>query len=263
MANTTWSTTDKTAGVTLSNTNHTATASAASNAIRTTDDQITGKFYWETTLTTASNSYAVGVAAAGAALATVYSAPAAAIIVYATGAIWRDGVSTGLSLGSLAAGGVVVCHALDATNGLYWARSGAAGNWNGSASANPATGVGGISTWGSGIPLYPAACFGVAAATTANFGDSAFTGTAPSGFTSGFTSGAAPVVNAVATQIGAEVWAAGEPALRVTQMGIEMWATVGHGDVQIVVSQIGLEVWRSVADAAPLSTGGPMISIIL
>jgi len=65
------------------------------------------------------------------------------------------------------------------------------------------------------------------------------------------------------TQIGAEVWAAGEPALRVTQMGIEMWATVGHGDVQIVVSQIGLEVWRSVADAAPLSTGGPMISIIL
>jgi len=63
------------------------------------------------------------------------------------------------------------------------------------------------------------------------------------------------------TQIGTEVWAAGEPALCVTQMGIEMWATVGHGDVQLVVSQIGLEVWASVGNV-PVARGGPMISLI-
>src|SRR6187455_1824221 len=51
MANTTWSTTDKTASLTLSGGNLTATASATLQGVRTADRQVTGKFYWEVLVT--------------------------------------------------------------------------------------------------------------------------------------------------------------------------------------------------------------------
>jgi hypothetical protein len=205
--NTTWSTTDKTASVALTNANLTATATGGSNAVRSTDKQITGKFYWETILTTASNFYGVGVAVGGAALPGMYSIPTGAIIVYTNGgAIWRDGINTALAIGSLSGGGALVCHALDATNGLYWVRSGAAGNWNGNAANNPVTGVGGISTFGSGFALYPAAVFGNTAATTANF-----------------TAGASAPNNVITTQAAAEVWGTTDPPLQVTQVAVEVW----------------------------------------
>ncbi len=230
MANTLWNTSDKTAGVTISGGGSlTATASGSANGVRAVDKQITGQFYWETTLTTANSSYGVGAALGSAALSTLYNTPTGAVIVYASGAIWVNNLTTGTSLGSLAAGGVVVCHALDLTNKLYWARSGAAGNWNNNAAANPATGVGGISIaaiQGGPFPLYPAAVFGAATATTANFGDTGFTGTPPSGFTSGFTSGATPPLTQVVTQIGAEVWTTGTPAMQMTQIGVEAWLSV-------------------------------------
>jgi hypothetical protein len=253
MANVTWSTTDKTAGVTLTGSNLIATASGASNAVRASDRQVTGKFYWETTLTTASSLYGVGCANAGATLASLYATPSNAIVVYTTGAIWRNNVNTGLTLGSLAAGGVVLCIALDLTSGLFWARSGAAGNWNGNASANPATGILGLSiaaVGGNGIPLYPAACFGVAAACTANFGDAAFTGAVPSGFTAGFTAGASIPLNAVVTQVSAEHWAAASPDAAVTQALVEHWGTVDTITTQAVVTQVVVEHWATAAAAA-------------
>ena len=50
MANTTWSTTDKTASVALTNGNLTATvASATLQGVRSVDRQTTGKWYWEYT----------------------------------------------------------------------------------------------------------------------------------------------------------------------------------------------------------------------
>jgi hypothetical protein len=125
----------------------------------------------------------------------------------------------------------VVCIALDAGARLIWFRVGAAGNWNGSAVNNPATGVGGvaITNLGVGIQIYPSVCFGVIGdQITANFGDSAFTGAVPAGFTSGFTAGVVSPSNELATQIAAEHWGVGDPALSVqlTQIAVEQWAQV-------------------------------------
>ncbi len=191
MPNTFWNPTDKTAGITLSNGNLTAASSASSNAVRAVDRQITGKFYWETIFTTVSTVYGFGAALGDAALSTMYTTPSNAVILYASGQIWVNGVNSGVTLGSVA--GVTACVALDVTNRLFWARSGAAGNWNNSASANPATGVGGVSLNSFNIlaTLFPVAVFGGGALNlTANFGDSAFVGAVPSGFTSGFPAGA-------------------------------------------------------------------------
>jgi len=264
MANTTWNPSDKTAGVTLTGSNLIATASGASNAVRATDRQVTGKFYWEVTLTTASASYGVGYANQSATLSSVYSIPTNAIIVYTSGSIWLNNVNTGITLGSLAAGGVVLCLAVDIANRLFWARIGAAGNWNANAAYSPATGYGGIDIsliGGIAVPIYPTACFGVAAACTANFGDTAFSGAVPSGFTSGFTAGATIATNALATQAAVEHWLTTDVPAQVTQVALEQWATVTGTGLQAVVTQVALEHWASVASVST-SVNGPMITMI-
>jgi hypothetical protein len=125
----------------------------------------------------------------------------------------------------------VVCAALDLDNQLVWFRIGAAGNWNGSASNNPVTGVGGVSIsrtgLGQGVDCYPW-LFLVSSATsaTANFGGSAFTGAVPSGFTSGWDDTVTALSNMVATQIAVEQWGVGTPAMQLTQIAIEEWASV-------------------------------------
>jgi len=242
MANTVWNASDKTAGVTLSNLNLTATSSAASNGVRAVDRQIAGKFYFETTLTTASTVYGIGLVNPAAVLSTMYTTPLNAVVLYASGTIWVNNATSGVTLGSMGAGGFVVCLAVDIGARLFWARVGAAGNWNANAGNNPATGVGGISLaaiCSTAIPLYPAAFFGVAAACTANFGDTAFTGVVPSGFTSGFTTGTPPL-SMISTQIALEEWGRGTPAMQVTQVAIEEWASVAT--VLPVTSTIGAMV---------------------
>jgi hypothetical protein len=185
MANTSWSGTDKTAGVTLSNLNLTTTASAASNGGRATDKQTTGKYYWEVTMTTGSIFYGTGCANASAALSTMYNTPNGAAIVFTSGQFWVNNVNTGIAIGG-SGGGATLCFALDLSGNLLWART-TSGNWNGNVANNPATGVGGtsVSAISSG-GLYPVACFGAAANCTANFGDTAFIGAVPAGFTAGF-----------------------------------------------------------------------------
>ena len=280
MANTSWSTTDKSANITLSGSNLTATSSSAGTAVRAADRQLTGKFYWEVKLNSSSTLYGAGCANLNAPLSTMYSFPVGAAIVYTTGLIFVNNVNTGITLGSLSAGNVILCLALDMTNALFWARSGAAGNWNANASANPATGTLGINIaalGGNAIPLYPAACFGAGNNCTANFGDTAFTGTPPSGFTSGFTAGASITTSAVVTQTAVEEWVAGVPAVQVTQVGVEewtqtvvpaqltqmaveQWAAVNTVNVQGVMTQIALEHWATVGAGA---LGGPMITTIM
>jgi hypothetical protein len=300
MANTTWSTTDKTASVTLSNLNLTATSSGGNQGVRAVDRQITGKFYWEVTMTTAATIHAAGCANGVAALGSVYATPLNAVIVYGTGSIWINNVNSGVSVGSFGAGGLVLCLAVDLGNRLFWAKNGAAGTWNGNAANNPATGIGGlnISTIaGGGLPLYPAAAFGGGVAVTANFGDTAFSGAVPAGFTSGFTSGASIPTNEVVTQVAVEQWqvpgspamqltqaaveqwqvpipavqltqialehwaAPPAPAVQLTQVALEQWATVNAANLQVVVTQVALEHWATVAQA--LGGGGPMISVII
>lgn len=187
MANTTFNPSDKAAVITLSGGNLIATATATSFAgVRAIDNQATGKFYWEVTwnATTGSNN-AIGVILGGLSLTVNYAtASTGACVLASTGSVWTNGTATSGLL--TAANGQVVCIAIDISAGLVWFRQDAGGNWNGSGAANPATGAGGKS-WPYVSPVYPffQADF-INEKVTANFGDSAFTGALPAGFTAGF-----------------------------------------------------------------------------
>lgn len=86
------------------------------------------------------------------------------------------------------ANGDVLEFALDANAKLFWYRK-AGGNWNGNASYDPATGVGGVSVSGLGTgKLYPAvqifADFGENGQITSRFASAQQSGSPPSGFSS-------------------------------------------------------------------------------
>jgi hypothetical protein len=170
--------------------------------VRAADRQLVGKFYWECTFNTvASVTTGVGVHVSSFAFGGGGYATGGAVgtcgVVQTGGNVYLDGTHAGLpSLGALSAGNVI-CIAVDCTARLIWFRLGAAGNWNASAPANPATGVGGISiiNFGVGIPLHPSAVFTTPSdSVTANFGDTAFVGAVPSGYTSGFPSPSSTVL---------------------------------------------------------------------
>jgi hypothetical protein len=300
MANTTWSTTDKTASVTLSGSNLIATATSTPAGVRGKDPKRAGKLYFEITGTIWANAATcVGVISAAPSLATLPTVILNNFFVVKNGNIWVNGaVAAGIpNIGALVNGSIVgIAVDLDARQGF--ARLCPSGNWNGSATANPATGVGGVDLsaagLGAGIDVYPVALFNTTSdAATGNFGGTAFSGTVPSGYTSGWDDTIAALSMVVPTQLGAEAWAstspnvnvtqigeeafvipnpdfqltqagsevwlAGTPALQLTQAGLEMWATVATTTVQMTLTQAGLEVWRTVADAPK---GGPMISMI-
>ena len=244
----TWSTTDKSAGLTLTGSNLIATAAVATgnDSGRGAHPKRIGKYYIEYTLGTVQSGCYVGFATAGTPL-SVGAALASSFTV---------GITTGNNIGYNAFGtqisglgfqspspatGLLVCAAIDLDAGLIWFRVGAAANWNASASNNPATGVGGVSLSGTGlgqgIDAYPFVLMGTAGnSVTANFGGSAFTGAVPAGFTSGWDDSVSIVTNMVASQALVEHWGSGTPAL---------WAT-----------QVLIEHWASVADAAPVVPGG-------
>ena len=250
MANTTWSTTDKGASITLTGSNLIATSSSA-GSVRAADRQASGKFYWEYTYNiTTANSSGAGVANAFPSMATTsMQTQVGACILVRLGLVYVDGVNvSGISFGTIA-NGTVVCVAVDCTARLIWFRLGAAGNWNASASANPATGAGGvtITNFGIGLPVYPAASMAANGdQTTANFGNSAFTGSAPSGFTAGFTAGASIPTNALATVAAAEQWINANADARMTSIFLEHWGPAGTSQPQAVATLVALEQWMTV-----------------
>lgn len=233
MANTTWNGSDKSANCTLTGSNLIATSAAAgTNWVRAVDKQVTGKFYWECTYNTnAATNTAAGAASPTVNLLNGFTAGNPSFGSFGIthiGTFYVDGAIAVSGFGTIA-NGTVVCFAVDCTSRLVWIRLGAAGNWNNAAANNPATGVGGvaITSLTNGIPLYPAAVLTASGEQiTANFGDSAFTGTVPSGFTSGFTAGASVPTNALATQIAAEHWLTTNSQAQVTQVALEHWASV-------------------------------------
>lgn len=250
MANTTWSATDQ-AGVTLSGTNNlTATTStAAATGVRTIDKQNAGKYYFEYTVTTWGSVLALGVGIATG-TAPFGAGTINACCAFNTGQVNYNGTNTGQNIGATANGGVI-CIALDLTNKLVWFRSGAAGNWNGNATYNPATGVGGISIASIAAGIIPVygfeECGSSVSVVTANFGDSAFSGAVPSGFTSGFTSGAVIPTNELLTQIGVEEWGVSTPSMQLTQIGVEEW---GAPNAQLQATQTALEHWARASSAS-------------
>jgi hypothetical protein len=201
VANTTWNPSDKTANCTLTGSNLTATATSNLGGVRSVASQTTGKYYWEVRLSSlGQTTTGYGIANASAPLSFAGATPNACFSTFSNGTIYLNGASTGIGLGANlpSSGSGILCFALDMTNKLYWARIGAAGNWNGSATNNPTTGVGGvnIASIASGA-IYAFWTFPQDGSpheqVIANFGDSTFTGTAPSGFTAGFPAAAPPV----------------------------------------------------------------------
>ena len=184
MANTTWNPSDL-INVTLSSLNLKATTSTASAGVRAVNSKNAGKYYFEITYTTVNtNTFTSGLSLSSASL----PAPAAGALTVSrsSGNISVNNVSSGSSLGIIAPGSVVGI-AVDITGKLAWLRIAPSGNWNGSGTANPATGTGGVNiTSISTGPLFPLFAGASADAATANFGDSAFSGAVPSGFTAGW-----------------------------------------------------------------------------
>jgi hypothetical protein len=265
MANTTWSTTDKSASITLSGGNLVATSTVVASGVRAVDLQRSGKYYFELTLTSGGNSQAIhGLANINAVLNTVGGTPTNAVGVLSnTGAIYLNGNSTGISFGARA-NGDVICIAADLDNGLVWFRIGAAGNWNANAAYAPG-GSGGISLASianSLIGLRPiyANASSANGSDTANFGDTAFTGSVPAGYTSGWPTSAL-ALNAVVTTAAIEQWADGNPAARLTSVAVEQWATPTGIGVQAWLSQVAIEQWAS-ASAAVVTATQPQVSVI-
>jgi hypothetical protein len=179
----TWNPFDKSTSASLTNNNLTANLGAAQGAVRGVRGRSSGKYYLEYTMIKwAGDAGGPGVALASASFSG--NATTAGIIAVAgsNGTIWVNG-SAGPSFGGTPADGDIVCMAIDFDAALIWFRQGVAGNWNGSGTANPATGVGGVSLAAlAGATLFPFFIDQSTDSITANFGGSAFTGTIPSGF---------------------------------------------------------------------------------
>lgn len=250
-ANTTWSTTDKNANWTLSGGNLIATSGTGQGGVRTTDRLSTGKYYFEITGTTWVSGGAIGVANGAAVLTSVASAPANACVMIQTGLVYLNGSASGMPTFGARSSGDVVCIALDHTSKQLWFRIGAAGNWNANASFAPG-GTGGISLASISLDSRLLPLYGLAAATgsglvfTANFGDSAFVGAVPSGYTSGFPQNTPPLY-AAATQVVSEQWINARADARLTQIFLEHWGPAGTSQPMAVLTQIAIEEWFSLA----------------
>ena len=188
MANTQWNVSDKSATVALSLLNLRATVSGGFGGARGVASNTAGKYYWEYVYTTIfTNNINPGIALSSGSL----TAPSAGVVYVSrsSGNIFVNGSSSGSSLGTIPASSVLGV-AVDFTAQQIWFRLAPAGNWNGSGTANPATPLGGVSISAvSSGPLFPYMTGNTSDVLTANFGDSAFTGAVPAGFTSGFSPG--------------------------------------------------------------------------
>jgi hypothetical protein len=175
--------------------------SSVQGAVRSTGALNSGKWYWEFHMTTWTSIYtSCGIATALAVLSTVATATqqTEAALLAQGGFATINGNSTSIGLGALTSG-VTIGVAVDINAGLIWFRVCPSGLWQGSSTANPATGVGGASFSGPSAGIYggfiaptqilPIFCPGAGGETcTANFGGSAFSGAVPAGFNSGIHS---------------------------------------------------------------------------
>ena len=168
--------------ITLSGGNLIATSTGA-GSVRGVSTLTTGKYYWECTMNVWSQANtSVGVANSTAILSNFVTTGFNSAMVYLSGAISVNSISSGQSLGARSSGDIIGI-AVDGTAHLIWFRVAPSGNWNGSGTADPATGTGGISISSLGSTVFPA--FGQTTSgqsATANFGATAFTGAVPSGF---------------------------------------------------------------------------------
>jgi hypothetical protein len=195
MAATTFNPSDKSPNVALSGGNLTGhndgSLGSSDSGVRSIAFKKSGKYYIEGSFSAlgTSGDTGWGITIGSAPLNTVGNTVANAAIYYKAGFLWVNAVNVATP-GAYTTGDTL-CIALDLDNEKIWVRKGAAGLWNGSGTDNPATNTGGKSiaafaTTGSTAiyGLFVTGGVGASGADTftANFGDSAFVGTAPAGF---------------------------------------------------------------------------------
>jgi len=185
---------DKSANLTLSNGNMTATATSGSNAgVRSTTGKTSGKLYVEfytgATWSSSGGNAGFGIMSAAPALNNFGAGNATGgclTLAYGGGNIYFNGGGVGGGIGVFGPNqqfGVAV----DLGASKLWFRSGAVTGWTGNgANADPATGVSGINIAAvfPGSPAFVAVSFdGSGSIVTINTGATAFTnGGPPSGF---------------------------------------------------------------------------------
>ena len=148
----TWNPADKTAAITLSSANRTATCTAAAdNGVRSIVSKAGGKVYAEflAGATFAGGDTGVGIATSSANLSTIGLTASGGFCTFVSGSVYFNGSNTGISMGAIG-GGTNVGIALDLTNSTAWFRVNG-GNWNANATFNPSTNTGGVSV----VTLFP------------------------------------------------------------------------------------------------------------
>lgn len=179
---TTWNHADLKDGY-LSNGNLSFMTTAAVGAgVRATRSHSEGKRYFEVTANSPdTDNWYVGICNAGYAFDDDPAAFNSTALLFSDGTVWIGGSEVASGLGTTVNNDVIGI-ACDFDNGLIWFRRNT-GNWNGSGTANPATGTGGISfasvtgPWFAWVGSDESADGG-----TGNFGASAFVNGPPSGF---------------------------------------------------------------------------------
>jgi hypothetical protein len=176
-----WNPNDLSGGIVLSNGYLTATATAV-GGVRGTSSYSSGKYYYEYELRSiVSNIIGCGVCLGTSSL-TNSSNPGSAF-VSRTGAITINSATSSSAIPAQPEL-TIVAVAVDLTAKLIWFRISPSGQWNGSSTANPGTGVGGldISAIVTG-PMFPVCFLGANLdVVIANFGSNAFSGAVPTGF---------------------------------------------------------------------------------
>jgi hypothetical protein len=242
--------------ITLSSSNLVAVAGASNSAVLAGDFFQSGLYYFEVTpLNAVFGSCTVGIAPPGGTNVFLAGVAPNGGNIYATG-------SVGVAIGTVPAG-TPVCIAVNLNTGLIWFRNGAAGNWNNNASANPATGVGGVILPSTGGFVAPWVEFSSGDQVSLNAGDGNFVGAVPAGFTAGWPKSSA-ATSMVASQFGMETWGSGGiTALYASQLGMEVWsASASLSPSSLFASQLGMEVWAS-SDlvVAPTASGGMLLML--
>jgi hypothetical protein len=189
----------KNAAIALSNNNLTAASTSPGSAayVRSTTFKRSGKVFFEATFNTIAITCGVGIAGANA---TTNSFPGVlggnvgtSFMPGNNSRVSVDNIGNASSGGGTSTAGEIVSIAIDIGGGWFWATSSKMRSngfpWNSSASADPATGVGGVQFKGSlgGSPtnyyLHFAAGSGVSVSVTMNFGGQPFNQAVPAGFT--------------------------------------------------------------------------------
>lgn len=221
MAGTVWSSSTLEGSMSLTGLNLTVTSSSGTGSAKSNDFRNTGKFYFEIKANTIANGgTAPGIGSPSSVLSNYVA------VVVNTGYIYANNLRTQFNIGSIVANDII-CYAVDIDNQLIWIRKGAAGNWNGLSTANPVTGVGGLPYNGTKYVAPYVQINATGESLTLNSGDTAFTGSVPSGFTSGWAS------------------PGDTTAALSTQTALEVVYTDINNQTPVKVSNTVLEVWTS------------------